>query len=84
MSPSAGKDHGDQQAEIVYQLKLLLPKGGVLTECGVSTQAGNKTPDISWISIRQVTQRLFLTRPPSYERLSHVSGRLFELNLFCY
>ena len=51
ISPSAGKDHGDRQAEIVYQLKLLLPKGGVLTECGVSTQEGNKTPDISWISI---------------------------------
>jgi Uma2 family endonuclease len=52
MSPSAGKDHGDRQAEIVYQMKLLLPIGGVLTECGVSTQEGNKTPDISWISIR--------------------------------
>jgi Uma2 family endonuclease len=51
MSPSPGKDHGDRQAEIVHQLKLLLPKGGVLTECGVSTQEGNKTPDISWISI---------------------------------
>ena len=51
MSPSAGKDHGDRQAEIVYQLKLLLPVGGVLTECGVSTQEGNKTPDISWISV---------------------------------
>jgi Uma2 family endonuclease len=52
MSPSAGKDHGDRQAEIVHQLKLLLTKGGVLTECGVSTQEGNKTPDISWMSIR--------------------------------
>jgi Uma2 family endonuclease len=52
MSPSAGKDHGDRQAEIVYQLRSLLPKGSVLTECGVSTQEGNKTPDISWMSIR--------------------------------
>jgi Putative restriction endonuclease len=52
MSPSAGKDHGDRQAEIVYQLRSLLPAGGVLTECGVSTQEGNKTPDISWMSIR--------------------------------
>jgi Uma2 family endonuclease len=51
MSPSAGKDHGDRQAEIVHQLRLLLPVGGVLTECGVSTQEGNKTPDISWISV---------------------------------
>ena len=51
MSPSAGKDHGDRQAEIAYQMKLLLPIGGVLTECGVSTREGNKTPDISWISI---------------------------------
>jgi Uma2 family endonuclease len=51
MSPSAGKDHGDRQAEIVYQLRSLLPKGGALTECGVSTREGNKTPDISWISI---------------------------------
>ena len=51
MSPSAGKDHGDRQAEIIYQLKLLLPVGGVLTECGISTQEGNKTPDISWISV---------------------------------
>jgi Uma2 family endonuclease len=51
MSPSAGKDHGDRQAEIVYQLRSLLPAGGVLAECGVSTQEGNKTPDISWISM---------------------------------
>jgi Uma2 family endonuclease len=51
MSPSAGKDHGDRQAEIVYQLRSLLPAGGVLTECGVSTQEGNKTPDVSWMSI---------------------------------
>lgn len=50
-SPSAGKDHGDRQAEIVHQLKLLLPIGGVMTECGVSTQEGNKTPDVTWISI---------------------------------
>jgi Uma2 family endonuclease len=52
MSPSPGKDHGDRQAEIVYQLRSLLPAGGVLTECGVSTQEGNKMPDISWISVR--------------------------------
>jgi Uma2 family endonuclease len=51
MIPSAGKDHGDRQAEIAHQLKLLLAVGGVLTKCGVSTQEGNKTPDISWISI---------------------------------
>ena len=51
MSPSAGKDHGDRQAEIAYQLKSLLPMGGVMTECGVSTQEGNKTPDAVWISI---------------------------------
>jgi Uma2 family endonuclease len=57
MSPSAGKDHGDRQAEIVHQLKLLLPKGGVLTECGVSTQEGNKTPDISWISVHHLQFR---------------------------
>ena len=51
MSPSAGKDHGDREAEIVYQLRSRLTKGSVLTECGVSTQEGNKTPDISWMSI---------------------------------
>jgi Uma2 family endonuclease len=51
MIPSAGKDHGDRQAEIAHQLKLLLAVGGVLTECGVSTQEGNKTPDVSWMSI---------------------------------
>src|ERR1700747_2006024 len=49
MSPSPGKDHGDRQAEIVYQLRSFLPAGAVLTECGVSTPEGNKTPDISWI-----------------------------------
>ncbi|HYZ73803.1 MAG TPA: hypothetical protein VE641_12035, partial [Chthoniobacterales bacterium] len=47
MSPSPGKGHRDRQAEIVYQLRSSLPAGAVLTECGVSTQEGNKTPDIS-------------------------------------
>jgi Uma2 family endonuclease len=51
MSPSAGKDHGDRQGEILHQLKLLLPMGGAFTECGVSTQEGGKTPDVTWISI---------------------------------
>jgi hypothetical protein len=51
VSPSAGKDHGDRHAEIVYQLRLRLPTGGVMAECGVSTQDGNKVPDVTWVSI---------------------------------
>jgi Uma2 family endonuclease len=50
MSPPADSDHGDRQAEIAYQLKRSLPKGRVITECGVSTSAGTKVPDVVWLS----------------------------------
>src|SRR5271165_2490471 len=43
MSPPADSDHGDRQAEIAYQLKGSLPKGKVITECGVSTSGGTKS-----------------------------------------
>jgi Uma2 family endonuclease len=49
MSPPADGDHGDRQAEIVYQLKGSL-RGRVITKCGVSTSAGTKVPDVAWFS----------------------------------
>jgi Uma2 family endonuclease len=47
LSPPADGDHGDRQAEIVYQLK---GWGRVITKCGVSTSAGTKVPDVAWFS----------------------------------
>ena len=51
MFPPATFGHGDRQSEIVSWLKRLLPKGRVITECGVSTAEGAKVPDVAWFSI---------------------------------
>lgn len=51
MIPPATFSHGDRQNDIGSRLKGLLPKGRVITECGVSTSEGGKVPDVAWLSI---------------------------------
>lgn len=69
MSPPADGDHGDRQAEIVYQLKGSLPKGRVIAECGVSTSEGTKVPDVAWLSSEhpQVLKARILAAKPAPE-----------------
>jgi Uma2 family endonuclease len=49
MSPPPAPAHGDQQSEIVYLLKTLLPQGRVVTECPLSTSDGVKAIDVAWL-----------------------------------
>ena len=69
MSPPADGDHGDRQAETAHQLKGSLPKGRVITECGVSTSGGTKVPDVVWFSSQhpQVLQARILAAKPAPE-----------------
>ena len=50
MSPPPAPAHGDQQSEIVYLLKTLLPQGRVVTECPLSTSDGVKAIDVAWLA----------------------------------
>ena len=50
MSPPPAPAHGDQQSEIVYLLKTLLPHGRVVTECPLSTSDGVKAVDVAWLA----------------------------------
>src|SRR5260370_42190529 len=50
MSPPPTPAHGDQQSEIVYLLKTLLPQGRVVTECPLSTSDGVKAIDVAWLA----------------------------------
>ena len=50
MSPPPAPAHGDQQSEIVYLLKTLLPHGRVVTECPLSTSDGVKAIDVAWLA----------------------------------
>src|SRR5208283_2872937 len=49
MSPPPAPAHGDQQSEIVYLLKTLLPQGRVVTECPLSTSDSVKAIDVAWL-----------------------------------
>ena len=49
MSP-ASNQHGQIQAELVYQLRSQLPRGKVITECSIQTPAGVKVADVAWAS----------------------------------
>jgi Uma2 family endonuclease len=42
--------HGDQQSEVVYLLKTLLPQGRVVTGCPLSTSDGIKAIDVAWLT----------------------------------
>ncbi len=50
MSPPPAASHGSFQSEIVYQLRLLLREGRVVTECPISTADGVKAADAAWAS----------------------------------
>ncbi len=50
MMPPPGPDHGEEQFEIGFFLRKLLPGGRVITECPVSTSDGVKAADVAWIS----------------------------------
>ena len=50
MNPPPAPAHGDQQSEIVYLLKTLLPHGRVVTECPLSTSDGVKAVDVAWLA----------------------------------
>jgi Uma2 family endonuclease len=50
VSPPPAPAHGDQQSEIVYLLKTLLPQGRVVTECPLSTSDGVKAIDVAWLA----------------------------------
>ena len=52
-----------------YQLKGTLPKGKVITECGVSTSEGTKVPDVVWLSSQhpQVLKTRVLAAKPAPE-----------------
>ena len=63
MSP-ASNQHGQIQAELVYQLRSQLPKGKVITECSIQTTAGVKVADVAWASDEFISQYSFETPYP--------------------
>jgi Uma2 family endonuclease len=50
MSPPPAPAHGNQQNEIGFWLKTLLPQGYVVTECPLSTSDGVKAIDVAWLA----------------------------------
>jgi Uma2 family endonuclease len=50
MSPPPAPAHGNQQNEIGYLLRTLLPRGLVVTECPLSTSDGVKAVDVAWLA----------------------------------
>src|ERR1700730_17824439 len=49
MRPPPAPAHGDQQSEIVYLLKTLLPHGRLVTDCPLSTSHCVKAIDVAWL-----------------------------------
>ena len=49
MSPASNR-HGRLQGELAAELKRLLPRGTVITECSVLTRIGIRVPDVVWAS----------------------------------
>ena len=50
MAPPPAPEHGEEQVEIAFLLKKLLPNGHTITECPVSTSEGVKGVDVAWMS----------------------------------
>jgi len=50
MSPPPAPAHGNQQNEIGFLLRTLLPRGLVVTECPLSTSDGVKAIDVAWLA----------------------------------
>jgi Uma2 family endonuclease len=67
MSPPPAPAHGDQQSEIVYLLKTLLPQGRVVAECPLSTSDGVKAIDVAWLTLerrQEVRSAICLIKAP--------------------
>jgi Uma2 family endonuclease len=67
MSPPPAPHHGSLQSEIAYQLRSLMDRGRVLTECPVSTADGVKGADVAWASpecIQELGNRSCFVRLP--------------------
>ena len=56
LSPLSAPSHGAFQAETVYLLRNLMPKGRVVTECPISTADGVKAADVAWASLECLTE----------------------------
>jgi Uma2 family endonuclease len=67
MTPPPGQRHGRYQSEIAYLLRMRLPRGGVWTECPISTADGVKAADVAWASPAAIEalgdRKLFLRAP---------------------
>ena len=50
MSLPPAPAHGNQQNEIGFLLRTLLPQGQVVTECPLSTSDGVKAIDVAWLA----------------------------------
>ncbi len=50
MLPPPAPEHGEEQVNVAFLLKTLMPGGSVITECPVSTSGGVKGVDVAWIS----------------------------------
>ena len=59
--------HGSLQGEIGHQLRTLLPRGRVISECPISTADGVKAADVAWASPERMEklrgQACFSTAP---------------------
>jgi Uma2 family endonuclease len=56
MMPPAAPFHGGFQATIAGLLQDLIPRGGVVVECAISTADGVKAADVAWASPQRIKQ----------------------------
>jgi hypothetical protein len=56
MSPPPAPNHGRGQSEIAHLLRTLLHRGGVLTECPISTADGVRAADVAWASAQRMKE----------------------------
>ena len=56
MMPPAAPFHGGFQATIAGLLHDLIPKGGVVVECAISTADGVKAADVAWASSQRIKE----------------------------
>jgi hypothetical protein len=86
MSPPPAPAHGDQQSEIVYLLKTLLPQGRVVTECPLSTSDGVKAIDVAWLTAERLRTRYppvsfpSHSKDPTIRNVSDISTPVRSLN----
>jgi hypothetical protein len=73
-SPPPAPAHGDQQSEIVYLLKTLLPRGRVVTECPLSTSDGVKAIGCAGAASRGAFRDLL------YQSVRNLCGSAISVN----